>query len=169
MANIVQMDEPLTFGKRQGWTGKQLLKDPSGCNYLAWVYNNTDIQIDARIVGVLKLMGLIEFKRIRLNSLIDGKRTILNESQMEMVQDNIDKLRERLAISSHDALARTRVAWPGSFTLQGGDSVNTNFDAEKLKEAMVRVGNASVLIGREVNVGVPVSPNCRSAIKITGY
>jgi len=164
MSNIVQMDEMLTFGKRQGWTGKQLLDDPSGRDYLVWVYNNTDIQIDARIVGVLKLMGLIEFKRIRLNSLIDGKRTILNESQMEMVQANIDKLRERLEITPLDNLTGVATTVPGSFTLQGADCVRTKFDAEKLREAMARVGNASELIGREVRVGVPVSPNCRSAI-----
>lgn len=165
MANIVQMDEPLTFGKRQGWTGKQLLEDPSGCNYLAWVYENTDIQMDGRIVGVLKLMGLVEFKRIRLNSIIDGKRTVLNESQRAMVQDNINKLRQRLAITPHDNLTGRLIAAPGSFN---GELVQP-VTKERVDTAFEKAIRDT--LKKESGSLEPLRINCSSryGVKVKGY
>ncbi|QMV29679.1 hypothetical protein [Vibrio phage vB_VnaS-AQKL99] len=68
MENIVQLREPLTFGKHKGLTGQQLLKSAEGTSYLKWLYNNTDIRMDCFVAEALINAGLVDPKLHRRNS-----------------------------------------------------------------------------------------------------
>ena len=68
MENIVQLREPLTFGKHKGLTGQQLLKSAEGTSYLKWLYNNTDIRMDCFVAEALINAGLVDAKLQRRNS-----------------------------------------------------------------------------------------------------
>lgn len=68
MENIVQLREPLTFGKHKGLTGQQLLKSAEGTSYLKWLYNNTDIRMDCFVAEALINAGLVDANLQRRNS-----------------------------------------------------------------------------------------------------
>lgn len=80
MSNIITLREKLTFGKHAGTTGAQLLKSEEGTNYLVWIYNNTDIQIDANIVNTLASLGLVNLKMQRLNSRNLSMRQVMRDA-----------------------------------------------------------------------------------------
>jgi len=68
MANEVQLTEPLGFGRFENFTGAELLARQDGVEYLVWVYNRTDIPMDARIVNQLIQLGLVSISLQRANS-----------------------------------------------------------------------------------------------------
>lgn len=68
MANEVQMEEPLGFGRYENFTGAEMLKREDTIAYLVWVYNRTDIQMDSRIVAELVKLGLVSVSLERRNS-----------------------------------------------------------------------------------------------------
>lgn len=79
MGNIIELHNELTFGKHKGDTGAELLKSAKGTDYLKWVFNNTDIQIDSGIVNTLSQHGIIDRNIVRLNSL-DRNKVVIEPS-----------------------------------------------------------------------------------------
>lgn len=72
MGNIIELREKLTFGRFKGKTGLELLKSGEGTNYLKWVYENTDIQMDMFVVNALVDAKLVKRNMERRNSKAGG-------------------------------------------------------------------------------------------------
>lgn len=68
MVNTVQLNTPLSFGKHCGRTPLELSATEKGINYLCWLYENTDIEIDLHIVNQLIADGLVKYNSNRKNS-----------------------------------------------------------------------------------------------------
>ncbi len=68
MANIITLNEEITFGKHAGCTGRQLMQNGEGTDYLKWIWNNTDIPMDSHIAHALVSQGLVSRYVERRNS-----------------------------------------------------------------------------------------------------
>ncbi len=68
MANIITLTEKLTFGKYIDCTGHELMQSRIGTRYLVWIWNNTDIPMDAHIAHALVSQGLVSRDVERRNS-----------------------------------------------------------------------------------------------------
>lgn len=79
MPNIVELREKLTFGKYKDCTGAELLKSPHGTQYLAWLYKNTDVQMDSFVVDSLVAAKLVTRKFERRNSKAGGGVELKND------------------------------------------------------------------------------------------
>lgn len=86
MATEVCLESVLGFGRFENFTGKELLDRDDGISYLVWVYNRTDIPMDARIVNHLQGLGLISRTMVRSNSKIDGPRHDSNPRNKELAE-----------------------------------------------------------------------------------
>lgn len=105
MANIITLREPLTFGKHSGLTGQQLMKSEDGTKYLVWIWNNTDIQMDAHIVNALAAHGFIDLKVERRNSRDGGAVSITPFAEhlnQQMLEDAINNAVRQGAMSSYE-------------------------------------------------------------------
>lgn len=72
MGNIIELREKLAFGKYKGLTSAQLLKSAEGTRYLAYIYNQTDIQMDQFVAEALIAAKLVSRNIERRNSKAGG-------------------------------------------------------------------------------------------------
>lgn len=77
--NVITIREALTFGKYKGLTGAELLKSAEGKDYLHWVFTKTDIKMEAAIVDVLHVHGVVDKYSSRGNSLGGEVKTPLKQ------------------------------------------------------------------------------------------
>lgn len=69
MKNEILLEERIEFGKLRGLTGAEALKH--NFKYLTWIYKNTDINLDSRIVNIL-LSRNVEPMKVRHNSKVNN-------------------------------------------------------------------------------------------------
>lgn len=74
MSNEITLDEPLTFSRYEGQTGREMLQTKDGLGFLRWAYSSSDIPMDVRIVNEMIANGAVKPKASRQNSLDQTKR-----------------------------------------------------------------------------------------------
>lgn len=96
--NEILLEEVIEFGKMRGSTGSEALK--SNSSYICWIYNNTDIPIDSRIVVQLIAQGRIKADVTRVNSKvhesIKGAANPFVIQDKETCREFADKLRSEM-------------------------------------------------------------------------
>lgn len=113
MANIITLREEITFGKHSGLTGQQLMKSAEGTDYLRWIWNNTDIPMDANMVVALEAHGFISRDVKRRNSRDGGAVSMRPFSEClndQMLQDAIRNAKRTSFTEGSDHVAET-IAW----------------------------------------------------------
>ncbi|QIW90737.1 UNVERIFIED_ORG: hypothetical protein GCAPEGMB_00418 [Vibrio phage V07] len=78
--NIITLRETIQFGRFRGCTGAELMKSGEGTSYLVWIFNNTDIQIEAPIVNTLAAQGLVKLDTERRNQKAGGAQLDTNKA-----------------------------------------------------------------------------------------
>ncbi len=116
MANIITLNEEITFGKHAGCTGRQLMQNAEGTHYLKWIWNNTDIPMDAHIAHALVSQGLVSRDVERRNSRQGGAVSTIPFSECldpRMLEGAIRHQMRHDAIQggAHDSEADTARVW----------------------------------------------------------